>query len=276
MLFCELRKTNSIMNKNGQSAAETLNNNQIQVILTGKFGDGCLVHNGREKLQPNSKYNVSYTTNSTHLDYIAWKKALLGNLCSNDIRLSINCGYKQNIIYSLSTSVHPEITKISKESIEDSLNRMDELGFALWCYDDSSLHKRKDFYNLCTHSFTEDVQRNVIVPFLKNRFDIIAKPTIERKQDGREFCYLRICKFDGAFIISQILSRFPVSSFSYKRISSETIQKWSKLQEQLKSAGIDYNNLNKKHLSSLLNKVDIRYSPNLYENIRSISESDIL
>lgn len=62
------------MNKNGQSAANTLNNNQIQVILTGKFGDGCLVHNGREKLSANNHYNVCYATNSIHLDYITWKK----------------------------------------------------------------------------------------------------------------------------------------------------------------------------------------------------------
>lgn len=264
------------MNKNGQSATDALNNNQIQVILTGKFGDGCLAHNGREKLLPNSKYNVCYTTSSTHLDYIVWKKILLGNLCLNDIRLSINCGYKRNLIYSLSTSVHPEITKIPKESIEDSLNRMDELGFALWFYDDSSLHKRKDFYNLCTHSFTEEVQREIIVPFLKNRFDIIAKPTVGRKRDGREFYYLRIGKFDGAFTVSRILSKFPVSSFSYKRISSETIHKWSKLQEQLKSAGIDYTKLNKHHLSNILEKIDTRYSPILCESTSSILESNIL
>lgn len=264
------------MNKNGQSAADALNNNQIQVVLTGRFGDGCLVHNGKEKLCPNGNYNVSYATNSVHLDYIVWKKILLGSLCSKDIKLLINRGYKQNIIYSIATITHPEITKISKEPIEDSLNRMDELGFALWCYDDCSLHRKKDFYNLCTHSFSEEVQRDVIIPFLKNRFDITAKLTIERKTDGREFYYLRICKFDGAFTVSQILSKFPVSSFGYKRISSETIQRWSKLQEQLKSAGIDYNQMNRRHLSNLLDKIDTRYSPILCESTSSMLESNIL
>lgn len=264
------------MDKNGQSAADALNNNQIQVILTGKFGDGCLVHNDREKRIPTSNCNVSYSTNSIHLDYIVWKKILLGNLCPKDIRLSLNCGYKQNIIYSLSTPTHPEITKIARESIEDSLKRMDELGFALWCYDDCSLHRKKDFYNLCTHSFTKEVQLDVIIPFLKDKFDITAKLTIERKADGRKFYYLRICKFDGAFTISQILSKFPVSSFDYKRISSETIQKWSKLQEQLKSAGIDYSQMNRRHLSNLMEKINTRYSPILCESTSSILESNIL
>lgn len=153
---------------------------------------------------------------------------------------------------------------------------MDELGFALWCYDDCSLHRIKNFYNLCTHSFPEDIQREVIVPFLKNKFDIIAKPTIEKKKDGRQFYYLRIGKFDGAFTISQILSKFPVSSLSYKCISSETIQKWSKLQEQLKSTGIDYTKISNHKLSALLDKIDTRYSPILCENTSSILESNIL
>ncbi|MCG8399364.1 hypothetical protein LWS67_23025, partial [Bacillus atrophaeus] len=47
--------------------------------------------------------------------------------------------------------------------------------------------------------------------------------------------YLGINKYEGANIISEILSRYPLNCYSYKLWSSETIQKWSKLQEQLKS-----------------------------------------
>jgi hypothetical protein len=51
--------------------------------------------------------------------------------------------------------------------------------------------------------------------------------------------------------ISQILSKYPVKCYSYKRWSSETIQKWSKLQEELKSEGVEITNLNNFQLGKL-------------------------
>lgn len=240
-----------------QSAANELSNEQVQVLLTGKFGDGALATNSKAKFYPNFNFNYYYCTNCIHKEYIEYKKKLLGSLCTSPIKESINKGFKANIIYKINSICSKAITEIACESLEKSLNRMDELGLALWFFDDGSLHKNKNFYNLNTQRYSEDINRNLIAPFLKDKFNIIAKPTIERKKDGREFWYLRIGKFDGAFKISEILKASNINCFNYKLISSETIQKWSKLQEELKSTDIDVNSLTHQKLSRLLKETSI-------------------
>ncbi|MBQ9392012.1 MAG: hypothetical protein IJU02_07495 [Lachnospiraceae bacterium] len=188
-----------------QSAANELSNEQIQVLITGKFGDGCLVPNSRAKYHPEINFNYYYSTNSIHKEYIEYKKKLLGNLCITSINEIMNMGFKPAPIYRISSICSKAITEIACEDLNISLDRMNELGLALWFFDDGSLHKIKYFYNLNTQRYSKEVVENIIAPFLKNRFSIIAKPTIERKKDGREFWYLRVGKFDGAFIISEIL-----------------------------------------------------------------------
>lgn len=211
---------------NGQSAALNLSNEQLQVLLTGKFGDGCL------STPKTCKDNSMYHSNCIHEEYIDFKIKLLGDLVSSKSFIKSN-GYSKTPIWQFYTHVNPEITKIKNMSIEEGLNLMDDLGVALWFYDDGSLHKSKLFYNLNTQSFSREINEDLFIPFLK-KFDINAKTTIERKKDGREFWYLRIGKYDGAFEISTILNKYPVNCFNYKIWSSETIQNWSKLQEELK------------------------------------------
>ena len=57
-----------------QSAAYELSNEQIQVLITGKFGDGCLHVNN---IRNDSSLNFSYSTNGIHKEYIEYKKILL-------------------------------------------------------------------------------------------------------------------------------------------------------------------------------------------------------
>ena len=138
-------------------------------------------------------------------------------------------------------------------NIEDALNLLDDLGIALWFYDDGSLHKTKLFYNLNTQGFSEEVNKELFVPFFL-KFGIKAKPTIERKKDGREFWYLRVGKYDGAYEISELLNKYKVNCFDYKVWSSETIQNWSKLQEWLKSG--NNSNCSTKKKSMILKKIE--------------------
>lgn len=193
-----------------------------------------------------------YSTNCIHEEYIDYKIKLLGDLVSNKSFIDKN-GYNQTPIYRFYTHVNPDITKIKNMSIEEALTLMDDLGLALWFYDDGSLHKNKLFYNLNTQAYSEEVNRELFVPFLK-KFNINAVPTVERKKDGREFWYLRIGKYDGAYEISQILNKYSINCYNYKVWSSETIQNWSKLQEWLKSSG----NLNfsSRKQASILRKIE--------------------
>ena len=221
-----------------------LNNDQLQVLLTSKLGDGCIY-------KGNSNKHFAYITNNKHREYLEFKKSLLGNL-ANSINYVEHNGYSQTSIYTLRTKPCPEIDIVNSWSLEKSLNYLDELGLALWLYDDGSLHKEKYFYNINTQKYSYDVNKNILEPFLKNKFGIIAKTTIENKKDGREFYYLRVGRHDGSFIISKILSKYPIDCYKYKLWSSETIQRWSKLQVELKSRGIV---ISKRHFSLLLEKV---------------------
>lgn len=231
---------------NGQSAALNLSNEQLQVLISGKFGDGCL------HIPRNENSNSVYSTNCIHKEYIEYKHRLLGNLSFN-ISEEVNRGFKQNIIYRFSTHASEDITKIRNMSLQEALNLMDELGLALWFYDDGSLHKTKLFYNLNTQAFSKEENEEIFVPFLA-KFGITAIPTIERKKDGRELWYLRIPRYQGSFEISTILAKFPIECYNYKVWGSETIQKWSKLQAQLKSIPLDISGIHPKTLTSLLDK----------------------
>lgn len=239
------------MTKNGQSAVLKLSNEQLQVLLTGKFGDGHLC-----KTAPTNNY--FYVTNCIHEEYIKFKAQLLGDLLSNTgISIYNNQGFTTNLIYRLSSKSSPVITNLFNESLEESLNKLDDLGVALWLFDDGSLHKDKLFYNLNTHKYSKEVHMDLFVPFFKNKYDIIAKPTIERKQDGRIFWYLRVGKWDGAAILSQLMESYNIYCYNYKLWNSETIQKWSKLQEELKSVGKVIKDFHPKTLTSMLNKITL-------------------
>lgn len=224
-----------------------LTNNQIQVLLTGTFGDGCITleKSGTSK----------YSTNCIHKEYIDYKTSLLEDLWSSNSE-AIDQGFKQNVIYNCRSKASIKITKFNNLSLEDKLSLFTELGLALWFYDDGSLHKKNHFFNLNTHSFSEEIHRDLLVPFFNK---LGMKPDVykDRKKDGREFCYLYFAKHFGAFEIMKILEKYPIDCFKYKLWSSETIQNWSKLKAELKSRGIE-NISPRKFTNILLEKSSIQ------------------
>ena len=235
------------MEKNGQSAALSLSENQLQVVLSGILGDGYI-----HKTNSNSTY---FVTNCKYEEYVNYKMNLLGDLFKSKSYIKEN-GFCKTPINVLRTKAS-EVFEIVKElSIKEILDNLNELGIALWFYDDGSLHKKNLFYNLNTHSFSREIQETYFIPFF-NRLGIYPKLQIERKKDGREFWYLRIGKFSGADKISDILEKYPIKCYSYKRWSSETIQKWSKFQEGLKSTDIDFKSLNSQAQTALFKRLSI-------------------
>ena len=214
---------------------------QLQVFLTSQLGDGNI-----STTNSNSTY---YNTNCKFEEYIDFKSKLLGNMFKGKRYVPKN-GFAQTPIYTMWSKASKDLLNIKQLSISEIVNQLDDLGIALWFYDDGSLHQERLFYNLNTHKFSKEIQEQVFIPFF-NKLEIYPKVMIERKKDGRVFYYLSIGKFYGAIKISQILSKYPVDCYSYKRWSSETIQKWSKLQEELKSEGIAITSLNNFQIGKL-------------------------
>ena len=224
-----------------------LTNNQIQVLLTGTFGDGCI--------KQNKSGTSTFTSSSIYEEYINYKNNLLGSLFSS-YHSTTNRGFKNNIIFRNLSIASSRITKFHNLSLEDKLSLFTDLGLALWFYDDGSLHKKNHFFNLNTHSFNEEIHRDLLVPFFNN---LGMKPDVykDRKKDGREFCYLYFAKHFGAYEIMKILEKYPIDCFKYKLWSSETIQNWSKLKAELKSRGIE-NISPRKFTNILLEKSSIQ------------------
>lgn len=235
------------MAKNRQSAALLLNNEQKQVILSGLLGDGYI-----HITNSNSAY---FITNCKFQEYLDYKKGLLKDLFKK-IDYKVENGFRKTPIYTLRSCSNDTLKIYKKYSLSQILDELDELGIALWFYDDGSLHKSTLFYNLNTQSFTKEEQEKYLIPFF-NKMGIYPKLQIERKKDGRIFWYLRIGKFSGADKITLLLEKYPISCYSYKRWSSETIQKWSKFQEKLKSTDIDFSHCNIQKKIALFKKWSI-------------------
>lgn len=223
-----------------------LENNQLQVLISGVLGDGHIT-NFESK-------NSFFQTSCKYEEYINYKIGLLKDLYKNK-SLQLENGYCKTPIYILRSKSDEEITKLKTVNIESILNYLDDLGVALWFYDNGSLHKHKLFYNLNTHAFSKEIQENLFIPFF-NKLNIYPKLTKEVKKDDRIFYYLRISKFEGAYEITKILQKYPIECYKYKLWSSETIHNWSKLQAQLKSQGISVSYRRFGNLLKLLNETN--------------------
>ena len=202
-----------------------LTREQLQVFLTARLGDGCIA-----TTNSNSTY---YITNCKFEEYIDFKSTLLGDMFKKKTFQKEN-GFCKTPIYNMRSCSSSVLKYIKELPLEEVIHNLDELGIALWFYDDGSLHKTDLNYNLNTHKFSYKEQCDIFIPFF-NKYGIYPTIRTENKKDGRQFHYLGINKYGGANIISEILSKYTVNCYSYKRWSPETIQKWSKMQEHLKS-----------------------------------------
>lgn len=189
-----------------------INEDMVQVLLTGVFSDGCIYSTGNE---------YAYSTNCIHREYIELKYKILSPLIKSEIRSRENTGKSSKVIHTFNTIAHPFITQIAHDSLEDNLSRLNEFGLALWFYDDASLKKNCDWYNLYTNSFTESEHDNILIPYFTS---LGLRPT--KRYDVKEdkyFCYLAFNKFDGTEAIMKLLNKYTVDCFKYKTIPESEI-----------------------------------------------------
>lgn len=202
---------------------------ELQLCLSLYLGDGSFV-----KQTVNGNYGIH--TSCIYKESLNFKKSLVTNLITSDIKEVENNGYKKGgRIFKMHFHSNPEISKVFNLSLSEKVHLLNDLGLALWFYDDGSLHKDKLFYNLNTHAFTVEDQLEMLEVLKK--FSIYGKITSETKKDGRKFFYIAVSKYSGSFEIANILTKYKINEMSYKLWSSETIQTWSTFQEEWKSKG---------------------------------------
>lgn len=182
---------------------ENITNEYKQLLISGVLGDGHINVNG----------GINFTC--IHKDYLDFKKSLVRDAAS-EVKIKKNAGYKKDgMIYFFNVHKTELALKYRTTPLQDVVKDIDELGLAMWFYDDGSLHKSKYFYNINTHSFSLEDQENILIPLL-NKFGIFPRIMVERKKDGRVFNYLYVGKYNGADKISSILKKHKVLSYSYK------------------------------------------------------------
>jgi hypothetical protein len=176
---------------------------QKQVMLSGILGDGCLHKTG------------AMSFNCVHEEYMELKKKLLGDLCVAEVKEKMNTGYKKAPIFSIRCKVSDFGKELLDYTHRDILNELDELGLALWIFDDGSRHGKNNFYNINTHAIDRNIEDKVLIPYFNN-LNIFPKILTETKKDGRVFSYLYISKWEGAMELSRIMRKLNLKCYDYK------------------------------------------------------------
>lgn len=175
-----------------------------QILIGSSLGDGHFTENG------------AFQTGSKYKEWVDFKANVLKPYLSDKwYDFLPSQGYSKTPYHKLRTLVSEDIKIIQNMKLPELLENLTEVGLAVWVYDDGSFHKTNSFYNLCTHSFTQQEHVQHIIPALA-KFGIIAEALKEIKKDGRVFYYTYISKRKGAEIVNKILKKYPIECYSYK------------------------------------------------------------
>jgi hypothetical protein len=138
---------------------QSLNDTQKQMLLGSLIGDGCIAkhHEGINSCRFIEQHSIS------QLGYLEWKKEILNNFISTDIRFidnSQNKSYGNGISCSLNTVLHKEFVpfynmfyKNGKKEIP--FFELTPLSLAVWYYDDGSISRisqKGNYYSAKLHT----------------------------------------------------------------------------------------------------------------------------
>lgn len=210
-----------------------ISDKQKQMYYSGVVGDGGL--------RP-IYGSISYS--SIEREYMEYKREVLNTLNPHEIVTRVNLGYKSNLIHSFVVPSNEFGKRLTLCTDEEIINNLDDYGITIWFLDDGSLHKSNYFYNLCTHSYSEEFQRDVIIPKL-NSHGIYPRLFNEVKSDGRKFYYLYICKYSGALDISEHIKELGLNCYKYKTIPDYYYNNLSMLRKEFRGLKVNRRTLTK-------------------------------
>ena len=171
----------------GLSVKEIFDSNKMserqkQIITGSLLGDGSVYR---------YKYRSAFTANHSYKqkEYVDWLYSELESICRKKPSYLNNGGWG-TVNYRLYTLGRKEILDLcdilyvdNKKTVTlDYLNRLDELGLAVWFMDDGS------YGTLSTHSFTKE-ENELISKWFKDRWDI--KTTVKQYKN-RDLYYIQI------------------------------------------------------------------------------------
>jgi predicted DNA-binding protein YlxM (UPF0122 family) len=198
---------------------QKLNDEQKQLILGSLLGDGCIAkhHKGINSCRFVEQHSIS------QLEYLEWKKEILQNFVSNEIRIvdnSKNKSYGNGLSCNFSTVLHKEFADFYNQFYDNRIKRipyfqLTPLSLAVWYFDDGSIariNQKGDFYSVQMH--TEGYDDNSIKnlrQMLKRQFDIDTRLTATKGK----YKVITMGHVDSNKLM-RIISPFVVPCMSYK------------------------------------------------------------
>jgi len=178
---------------------QKLNDIQKDLILGSLIGDGCISkhHDGVNSCRFLEQHSIR------QLEYLKWKKEILNNFVSSDIKIidnSKNNSYGNELSCNFITVLHKEFVKFYEMFYKNKVKRipyfqLSPISLAVWYFDDGSISKlgqKGNYYSARFHTESYDdesianlqkmlkdmdISSNTIN--VKKKYKIISLPHIE-------------------------------------------------------------------------------------------------
>ena len=203
------------------------------------FGDDCLgalygmiIGDGHIYSDKRSNGNLRFvaTNGEDQIDYLKYKMSMFNN--DGKIVDAGRSPYSNKKIYHWFLNVDGNLTNKMKDEIyingrktitKEAVNRLNDVGLALWYMDDGSLTYRDEtvqscFVRLNTQALSRD-ENDLLCEFLNNKYGIECHVRDDRKKDGRNYYFIRISASSTKDFL-KIVTPYMCKSMAYKTIPS--------------------------------------------------------
>lgn len=199
---------------------------QIQVILGGLLGDGCISHPDRG--QP----GIQFCQGESQKDYLQWKYDILNPLGLSKIRENPSGFKTSSKVFSFRVKSHPHITEVLKDEdlykfgkmrlTYNLLDRIEPLGLAVWYADDGSLNTHTTVggetrYNIQLHTqgFTHP-ENELIAGWLKWKWGVEAQVKFTpARTEGEVYSFIYLPHEEAVKFLELLPGSFPGVEYKF-------------------------------------------------------------
>lgn len=190
-----------------------LTKKQKEFIIGTVLGDGSIGSSGKFK-------RLSLGHSVKQLDYLLWKKEILGNLVNNIYKHTQKT--RNSIIYTCASVGHHEFSIFynlfydnNKKVIRPQIvNYLTPFAMAVWYMDDGSA--KPYCMKLCTEGFTKK-ENEILQDAIFVNFDIRCK-VCEYNNRGKHYYYLSFNK-ENSIKLTKLIEPYVIESMKYKLIN---------------------------------------------------------
>lgn len=228
-----------LLTQRGYIEAKNLSIEDHLFMPSNCFGDDCLgalygmiIGDGHIYNDKRSDGNLRFvaTNGEDQIDYLKYKMSLFDN--DGKIIDAGSSPYSGKRIYHWFISADGNITNKMRDEIyidgkktvtRKVINRLNDVGLALWYMDDGCLtyrnnEKQNPFIRLNTQALSKE-ENDLLCEFLSGKYRIKCNVCEDNKKDGRTYYYIRISSSSTEDFL-EIVTPYMCKSMAYKTIPS--------------------------------------------------------